>query len=191
MPICRFGGGFVVVAAFVFALVASGDAKSEPWNAPTLDPPKLELVMRLVVTCSSPEPMGGSGASKDGQRGRIWPIIGGQVYGKDFRGTVVPGGGDFPVTRPDGVTVVDALYRLRMDDGTTIIIRNKGLAYPSDKPQDRKYRLVPEFIAPQGKYAWLNEQVFISTLVVPVPSELRLAKGPNENDRLIEVYRVL
>jgi hypothetical protein len=95
------------------------------------------------------------------------------------------------VTRPDGVTVVDALYRLQMDDGSTVIIHNKGLAYPEEGARKRRYRLVPEFIAPRGKYDWLNKQVFVATLVVPVPKELQLAKGPNENDRLIEVYRVL
>jgi hypothetical protein len=186
--------GMVLAAAV--ATTAHGDPTAERWVAPALDPPRFELVMRIVVTCSSPEPMdpggaAGKGASKDGQRSRIWPIIGGRVYGKDFQGTVVPGGGDFPVTRPDGVTVVDALYRLRTDDGTTIIIHNKGLAYPAEGAEPRKYRLVPEFTAPQGKYDWLNKQVFVSTLVVPVPKELQLAKGPNENDRLIEVYRVL
>jgi hypothetical protein len=180
-----------VVLSALMSPTAHGDPRPEAWDAPALDQPKLELVMRIVVTCSAPESMGGSGSSKDGQRTRIWPIIGGRVYGKDFRGTVVPGGGDFPVTRPDGVTVVDALYRLKMDDGATIIIHNKGLAYQGATSQQRKYRLMPDFIAPQGKYDWLNKQVFIATLVVPVPPELQLAKGPNENDRLIEIYRVL
>jgi hypothetical protein len=89
------------------------------------------------------------------------------------------------------VEVIDALYRLRTDDGVTIIIHNKGLGYPGAKLEDWRYRLTPEFIAPQGKYDWLNRSVFVSTLVVPVPAELQLAKGPNENDRVIEVYRVL
>jgi hypothetical protein len=120
----------------------------------------------------------------------IWPIIGGRFEGKGIRGTVVPGGGDFPVVRPDGVEVVDALYRLRTDDGVTIIIHNKGLTYPSLRPGDWRYRLAPEFIAPQGKYEWLNSSLFISTLS-DVPSDMRLAKGSNENDRLIQVYRVL
>jgi hypothetical protein len=179
------------VALMTVAAVASADSKSDAWNATPLDPPKYELVMQIVVTCSSPEPMGENDASKDGQRARIWPIVGGRVYGKGFSGTVVPGGGDFPVTRPDGVMVIDALYRLRMDDGTTVIIHNKGLTYAGETPRDTKYRLTPEFIAPQGKYDWLNKHVFISTLVFPVPPEMQLAKGPNENDRLIEIYRVL
>jgi hypothetical protein len=135
--------------------------------------------------------MGSSSASKDGERGEYWPIIGGRFSGKDIRGAVVPGGADFPVQRPDGALIIDALYRLRTDDGVTIIIHNKGLTYQGEKPDQWKFRLVPEFTAPAGKYDWLNKQVFISTLVFPVPPELAVARGPNENDRLIEVYRVL
>jgi hypothetical protein len=180
-----------VASWMVVATAAPRAAALEPWVEVGQDQPKLELVMKIVVTCSSPEPLGPTSASKDGRRDEIWPIVGGRFFGKDVRGTIVPGGGDFPVMRPDGVEVIDALYRLRTDDGVTIIIHNKGLAYPGATSQDTRYRLAPEFIAPQGKYDWLNKHLFVSTLVVPVPAELRLAKGPNENDRVIEVYRVL
>ena len=175
----------------VMTSVALRAADVEPWGEVGQDQPKLELVMKIIVTCASPEPVAPTSASKDGKREEIWPIVGGRFFGKTIRGTVVPGGGDFPVIRPDGVEVIDALYRLRTDDGVTIIIHNKGLGYPAAKIEDTRYRLAPEFIAPQGKYDWLNRSVFVSTLVVPVPAELQLAKGPNENDRVIEVYRVL
>ncbi|HVW69625.1 MAG TPA: DUF3237 family protein [Steroidobacteraceae bacterium] len=182
------------VGLFLFALVMgaarSDRATAADWDLIARDPPKVELVMQLVVTCSEPEKVGDSQNSKDGKRTEIWPIIGGRFQGKGIRGTVIAGGGDFPVLRPDGVEVVDALYRLRTDDGVTIIIHNRGLAYPNRRPGDWYYRLAPEFIAPQGKYEWLNSQIFLATLV-DVPASLRLAKGPHENDRLIEVYRVL
>jgi len=184
----RARGGWlaaVMVSAFATASVSAAEPALR-----SLDPPRLELVMQLVVTCSAAESVGGeSDESKDGRRGRVWPIIGGRFFGKDVRGTVVPGGGDFPVVRPDGVVVVDALYRLKTDDGVTILIHNKGLAY-QEQPGKVRYRLTPEFTAPKGRYDWLNKSVFVSTLVVPVPPELALAKGANENDRLIEVYRV-
>ncbi len=162
---------------------------AEPWPMVALDPVKLELVLQLVVTCSNPEKVGGSLNSKDGKRQEIWPIVGGRFEGKGIRGTVIPGGGDFPVLRPDGVEVVDALYRIRTDDGVTIIIHNVGLTYPGAKPGDERYRLAPQFIAPVGKYDWLNRNVFIATLS-DAPKGMQLAKGPNENDRLIQVYRV-
>lgn len=155
-----------------------------------LDPIRTELVMNLVVTCSAPEPMGPNPDSKDGKRGEIWPIIGGRFSGPKLRGIVVPGGGDFPVTRPDGVDVIDALYRLRTDDGVTILIHNRGLVYPGPSSEWPKFRLVPEFTAPVGKYDWLNKSIFLSTLV-ETPKELALAKSAAENDRLIQVHRVI
>ena len=129
------------------------------WPLVEIDPVKMELVMQLVVTCTNPEKIGGSAHSKDGTRNEIWPIIGGRFEGKGIRGSVVPGGGDFPVLRPDGVEVVDALYRLRTDDGVTIIIHNVGLTYPGAKPGEERYRLTPQFIAPIGKYDWLNKNI--------------------------------
>ncbi len=153
------------------------------------DPIKTELVMNLVVTCSSPERMGSSDNSKDGIRDEIWPIIGGKFEGVGIRGDVVPGGGDFPVTRPDGMTIIDALYRLKTDDGVTILIHNKGFYYPGGPEDFGTARLVPVFTAPAGKYDWLNKSIFLSTLS-DAPEHMQVAEGPNENDRLIQVHRV-
>lgn len=153
-----------------------------------LDTVRPELVMNLVVTCSQPEPMGPTADAPDGKRGNLWPIIGGRFQGPDIKGEVIPGGGDFPVRRPDGVTIVDALYRLRTDDGFTIIIHNRGYAVGPTK-----YRLTPQFIVNAGKYDWLNKGIFVATLIYgdALPAGMRLAKGPNENDRLIQVHRLV
>jgi hypothetical protein len=174
------------------AATQSGPGRELPgWAAPEFDVPKLELVLELVVTCSKAEAIAADPGSKDGDRRSIWPIIGGAFVGRDIRGTVVPGGGDFPVIRPDGVTVIDALYRLRTDDGVTIIIHNKGLGLVSEPPAGpRRYRLSPEFTAPRGKYDWLNKNVFIANLTTSFPAAKRLAKGEDQNDRLIHVYRL-
>jgi hypothetical protein len=181
--------GLMVSALALLGAASRPVAAADAWPLVPRDPPKLELVMQLVVICAAPESTGGSPRSKDGERKEIWPIIGGRFEGKGIRGTVIPGGGDFPVVRPDGVEVIDALYRLRTDDGVQIIIHNEGLAYPTDKPDWGRYRLAPTFIAPVGKYDWLNRGIFVSTLT-EVPKGMELAKGPSENDRLIQVYRV-
>lgn len=151
--------------------------------------PKLEHVMNIIVTCTSPTKPGGSEKSKDGIRNELWEIIGGRFEGKGIKGSVVPGGGDFPVTRPDGVTVVDALYRLKTDDGETIIIHNYGLEYTNTENIPERYRLCPTFTAPSGKYDWLNKHIFLSSLE-RVPEALALAAGPEENDRLIQIFKV-
>jgi Protein of unknown function (DUF3237) len=178
--------GIVCAAAGATPVLAD---PPEAWPLIARDPIKTELVLQLVVTCSTPEKIGGAVRSKDGEREDVWPIIGGKFAGKGIRGTVIPGGGDFPVRRPDGVEVVDALYRLKTDDGVTIIIHNVGLTYPGTKPGEEHYRLTPQFIAPLGKYDWLNKNIFIATLT-DVPKGMELAKGPVENDRLIQVYRI-
>ncbi|HEX5787817.1 MAG TPA: DUF3237 domain-containing protein [Woeseiaceae bacterium] len=153
------------------------------------DPIRTELVMNLVVTCSTPETMGPNNNSKDGVREDFWPIVGGYFEGPSIKGDVMPGGADYPLVRPDGVVVIDAFYRLRTHDGTNILIHNKGLAYPGDGSGWGTYRLVPVFTAPQGPYDWLNKSVFLSTLV-ETPAPMAVAKGPDENDRLIQVHRV-
>ena len=160
-----------------------------PWEMTERDPIQLELVMQLVVICSDAEAIGGSDDSKDGRRSAVYPIIGGRFEGKSIRGTVLAGGGDLPVIRPDGVQALDALYRLKTDDGVVIIIHNKGLTYPAVDSAKEYDRLVPEFIAPQGKYGWLNSNIFLATLT-ETPPAMRLANGQHENDRLIQVYRV-
>jgi hypothetical protein len=163
------------------AASAEGDFAS----AEVYDQIGLELVMNIVPICTAPELMGPEGNAADGVRNRLWPIVGGWFWGKGISGTVIPGGGDFPVTRPDGVTVIDALYRLRTDDDYQIIIHNKGLAYPNGT-----YRLSPVFNVSGDKYAWLRDSTFVANLVVPVPESIRRPLQPNENDRLIQVFRL-
>jgi hypothetical protein len=77
------------------------------------------------------------------------------------------------VTRPDGVTVADAIYALKTDDGVIIQIHNKGLRHGPPEvmarlvageevdPADYYFRTVPEFIAPVGKYDWMNRSIFV------------------------------
>ena len=152
------------------------------------DPVGLEWVMDIVPVCSEPEFMGHKDdqTAADGDRYDVWPVIGGTFHGRGIRGTVIPGGGDFPVVRPDGVVIVDALYRLKTDDGYQIIIHNRGHGY-----SENKYRLLPTFNVPGRKYAWLRESVFVATLTYPVPPEIAVPDfGPKANGRLIQVFRM-
>ncbi len=182
--------GTVAVGTVAASAVPVKAQAASPTGLQDLDPIRTELVMNLVVTCSSPERPGPSAQSKDGIRDEIWPIIGGRFEGPRLRGSVIAGGGDFPVVRPDGVTVIDALYRLKTDDGVTILIHNKGLAYPAAAGAPEKYRLVPEFTAPAGRYDWLNKSIFLCTLN-DAPPALALARGKDQNDRLLQIHRVL
>lgn len=149
-----------------------------------------ELVMQINVKLGTVEDMG-KGA--DGHRIN-YPIIGGSFVGKGMRGIVVPGGADLSVERNDGVTMIDALYRLETDDGQIIIIHNagiwrlneqglakqaKGIALEDMLDSDSYCRTVPSFKTQPGKYAWLSDYIFVGSIDYLSDSEV-----------LIGVYRV-
>jgi hypothetical protein len=180
---------FLGIAGLLVSAFTGHAAAGKLGELPGMDPIRSELVMSAIVTCSNPIPLGQSSYSKDGIRENAWPIVGGKFEGPGIKATVVPGGADFPLLRRDGMWVIDATYRLLTDDGVTIIIHNYGIG--SELSEGRyKFRLTPEFWAPEGKYDWLNKSTFICTLTMPVPDSVALAKGKGQNDRLLQFYRI-
>jgi hypothetical protein len=121
--------------------------------------PGLELVMTLRVEISDSLDVGAVGA---GVR-RVIPITGGTFEGPAIRGTVLPGGADWNLTRPDGVAEIWARYTLRTDDGALIAIINAGLVVPQPDGS-RLVRTVPQFEVAAEQYGWLRRSVFIGTL---------------------------
>lgn len=132
--------------------------------------PGLEFVYEAEGALDAPIPIGDV---PDGTR-RIIPIIGGgRVEGPRIRGALLGNSADWQLTRPDGVTVADAIYALKTDDGAIIQIRNRGLRHGPPEvmarlgagetvdPADYYFRTVPEFIAPAGPYDWMNRSIFI------------------------------
>jgi hypothetical protein len=132
--------------------------------------PELEFVYEAEGALGLPVQIG---KTPDGPR-RIIPIIeGGRVEGPLVRGAMFGSGADWQLSRSDGVTVADAIYALKTDDGVIIQIRNRGLRHgPPDvmarlaagedvDPADYYFRTVPEFTAPIGKYDWMNRSIFI------------------------------
>jgi len=92
------------------------------------------------------------------------------------------------VVRTDGAVILDVYYRLLTDDGENIIIDNKGMGFYN--PSGERYRMNPEFIAPVGKYGWLNKNMFVATLV-DVPAGSGMARGPDKTDRSIQGFRLV
>jgi len=106
-------------------------------------------------------------------RRQLIPILSGELAGERMHGTVLPGGVDSQIIRPDGVCEVSARYAVRLDDGTGFYVENNGI------------RTVPEeyvdivksggFIDPELYYfctrpvmevyderlGWLTKQMFI------------------------------
>ena len=132
--------------------------------------PELEFVYEAGGDLAPPREIG---EVVDGTR-RIIPILeGGHVEGPKIRGKLMGNSADWQLTRPDGVTVADAIYAIETDDGVLIQIRNKGLRHGPPEVMDRLrrgdevdpseyyFRTVPEFIAPIGRYEWMNRSIFI------------------------------
>ena len=132
--------------------------------------PGLEFVYEAHGQLEQPRQIG---ETYDGSR-RIIPIMaGGRVEGPNISGKLMGNSADWQLTRPDGVTVADAIYAIETDDGVLIQIRNKGLRHgpaavmkrlaagEDVDPSEYYFRTVPEFIAPNGDYDWLNKSIFI------------------------------
>jgi len=121
--------------------------------------PGLELVMTLRVEIAASLDVGEVGC---GMR-RVIPITGGTFEEPAIRGTVLPGGADWNLTRPDGVSEIWARYTLRTDDGVLIAIINAGLVAPQ-ADGSRLVRTVPQFEVAGDQYAWLRRSIFVGTL---------------------------
>jgi hypothetical protein len=114
------------------------------------------------------------GDTPEGLR-RMIPVVDGTVAGPKLHGNVLGGGADWQFVRSDGVTVAEATYLLRADDGTLIQVRNRGLRHgPAEvirrlgagddvDPAEYYFRTSPSFLAPPGSHDWLNRDVFVAT----------------------------
>ena len=144
-----------------------------------------EWVLRLTVQCDAPQELGPAGTST-----RVnFPIVGGRFEGPGLRGAVLPGA-DFYLQRADDVGVLDARYSLRTDDGVVINVHNRGLlreepvdgGTPVSTSELSAYtcHCLPVFDAPEGRYGWLNREVFAGVVAYPEPGQV-----------VIDVHRLL
>jgi len=136
-------------------------------------PLQTEFVYEAVVEIGQAVDVG---ATPHGHRHYI-PITGGAFEGPRIRGSVLPGGADWQTDRPDGVTEADALYSIRCDDGTVIVVHNQGVIVDGGAYM----RTAPRFEAPAGPHAWLNRAQFVGSV----------AGGPRPGTVIIRVFCVL
>jgi hypothetical protein len=116
------------------------------------------------------------GATPSGHRQYI-PITGGTFQGEALRGVVLAGGADWQTIRRDGVTEVDALYSMRCEDGTVIVVHNTGVI----SGKGTYLRTSPRFEVAEGRYDWLTRSQFVGSI----------AGGPRAGTVTIRVFRVL
>lgn len=134
--------------------------------------PALEFVFEIRARIGAVQR---AGAGPMGERQHI-PILGGSVAGPRLNGRILPGGSDWPLTRADGNSVIDAHYTVEADDGSLIYVHNRGLRVSGAEvldrlrrgepvaPHEMYFRSAPVFDAPHGPHGWLNDHLFVATL---------------------------
>ncbi|QUX95756.1 DUF3237 domain-containing protein [Marinomonas sp. CT5] len=180
--------GFLKLSATMLIAYSSINAMASEVVRPELGawPPNVmtptnKLVLEGIVDLDKHVEIG---AANKGYRG-IAPIIGGEFHGKDgFKATVRAGGADWQLERHDGVWELFALYSITTDDGTNIVIDNRGVALDpagSGTPVEDWYIVTnPTFQAPIGKYDWLNKKQFVGTVDA----------APDESYVVVRIYEV-
>jgi hypothetical protein len=114
------------------------------------------------------------GATPGGNR-RIGLVAGGSFQGERLRGTVLPGGADWIMLRPDGATTLDVRLVLQTDDGATIGMTYRGMRHgppavmerlnrgENVDPAEYYFRTAVAFETAAPRYDWLNRIVAVGT----------------------------
>ena len=140
-------------------LAAEAVKGAEP--APAAPVPRAVFVYEALALL---EPTVPHGVGRYGERARV-PIIGGSAKGPGFSARIVPGGADWQLLRPDGYRELEADYYMETDDRVQIHVINRGLVSPAPAAGGTGYALsTPWFEAPAGKYAWMNQYLFVGTV---------------------------
>ena len=141
---------------------------------PALHPfaPRFEHAFTISIELSAPHWI--KPPARGDTRAAIYAASG-EVAGPRLNGRVIPmSGGDFPLSRPNGVIDFDARYLLEADDGAVIYLENRGYRWARSEGAgvrisrneeagfDEYYmRVTPRFDAPAGPHEWLSKHVFV------------------------------
>ena len=126
-------------------------------------------LMTVRIVAALPQKIG---AIPHGMRS-IVPVTGGDFEGPRLRGKVMPGGGDWLLSRSDAVLELDLRITLETDDQALIYMSFQGLRHgPADMiaalsrgevvdPASYYFRTVPRFETASEKYAFLNRIITV------------------------------
>ena len=118
------------------------------------------------------EPAQRVGQTPGGAR-NIVLVKGGAVAGPKVNGSVLPGGGDWVVTRGDGVGELDVRLTMETVDGALVYMRYGGIldakpevfrrVYGGEDvaPSEYYFRTTPRFETSTEAYAWLNSIICV------------------------------
>jgi hypothetical protein len=131
--------------------------------------PVLEHLYTATVDLGAPTDIGNTAS---GYR-VIVPITGGQLEGPAIKGKVCPGGADWIVVRPDGVSDLDVRATVETDDGALIYVTIRGyltnqaeilarFAQGDNVPvEDYYFGLAPNYETSDDRYSWLQHTVAV------------------------------
>jgi hypothetical protein len=122
-------------------------------------------LMILTAVLDRPQALGDTPA---GNR-KIVNVLGGTVEGERISGRVLPGGGDWALTRADGALLLDVRLTLETTDSALVMARLA--AGQPVAPSEMYFRTQPRFETADPRYSWLNRILAIGT-------GERLAEGP-------------
>jgi hypothetical protein len=144
--------------------------------------PTLSFVFEIHAEVAAPL---SSGPGANGERRHI-QITGGRLSGPALNGSILPGGSDWLWQRPDGTAEINAHYTVRLDDGTLVYVRNRGLRHAEPAvvarmrageavaPSDFYFRTAPVFDVADGPHDWLRNRLFVGD-ARPSPGCVRIA----------------
>jgi Protein of unknown function (DUF3237) len=156
------------LAAGVIAATLASSAVAA--SGPAAPPPTLEYAFTARVEVATPLEIG----EADGGRKRFIAITGGKVTGPMLSGDVLPGGGDWQMSEPGGLTQVHARYFLKAADGTVIDVDNAGVRVAAPEvierlargddvdPTSYYFRTTPHFSVQAGPHEWLRRSTFVA-----------------------------
>jgi len=110
---------------------------------------------------------------------RFIPITGGTFEGDRLRGSILPGGADCQLIRPDGVAELEVRCTFKTHDGVMFLMKGLGMRHGPPTvieriangedvdPSEYYFRELMIFEtsseALDGKYAWMNKLLAIAT----------------------------
>lgn len=132
--------------------------------------PELKKAFEIRVKVAPPIVVG-----QDEIHGRrqLIPITSGELKGEGLHGTVLPGGVDSQVIRPNGTCELSARYAVKLDDGSSFYIENNGIrtvpeAYVEDVKQGKfvdpglyYFCTKPTFEIYDPRLNWLEQRLFV------------------------------
>jgi hypothetical protein len=128
-------------------------------------------LMTLTLSVAGMQPIG---ATPNGGR-RVGLVAGGKFEGPKLKGTVLPGGADWIIARPDGSTTLDVRIVLETDDKAPIGMTYRGMRHGPEAvmakvnadqfvdPAKYYFRTSVAFETAAPKYDWLNRIIAVGT----------------------------